>query len=129
MRKYKSQRDNDEYRKFRRSVLKRDSYTCQYPGCKVRNSLEVHHIKKYADHHRLRTEIFNGICLCKKHHCFVTGREEQFESLFFRTVIAHRAHPQLLGIQTPGKLGYSQELLQSWEIFDAMVIKPEINLS
>jgi len=43
-------------------------------------------------------------------------------------VTAHRAHPQLLGIQTPGKLGYSSELLQSWEIFDAMVIKPERKL-
>jgi len=43
-------------------------------------------------------------------------------------ITAHRAHPQLLGIQTPGKLGYSSELLQSWEIFDAMVIKPERKL-
>jgi hypothetical protein len=34
----------------------------------------------------------------------------------------------LLGIQTPGKLGYSSELLQSWEIFDAMVIRPERKL-
>ena len=43
-------------------------------------------------------------------------------------VTAHRAHPQLLGIQTPGKLGYSSELLQSWEIFDKMVIMPERKL-
>jgi hypothetical protein len=43
-------------------------------------------------------------------------------------ITAHRAHPQLLGIQTPGKLGYSSELLQSWEIFDAMVIRPERKL-
>ena len=45
-----------------------------------------------------------------------------------QVITAHRAHPQLLGIQTPGKLGYSSELLQSWEIFDAMVIKPERKL-
>ena len=43
-------------------------------------------------------------------------------------VTAHRAHPQLLGIQTPGKLGFSSELLQSWEIFDKMVIQPERKL-
>lgn len=43
-------------------------------------------------------------------------------------VTAHRAHPQLLGIQTPGKLGFSTELLQSWEIFDKMVIQPERKL-
>ena len=43
-------------------------------------------------------------------------------------ITAHRAHPQLLGIQTPGKLGYSSELLQSCEIFNAMVIEPERKL-
>jgi len=43
-------------------------------------------------------------------------------------VTAHRCHPQLLGIQTPGKLGFSTELLQSWEIFDKMVIRPERKL-
>ena len=43
-------------------------------------------------------------------------------------ITAHRCHPQLLGIQTPGKLGYSTELLQSWEIFDKMVIRPERKL-
>lgn len=43
-------------------------------------------------------------------------------------ISAHRAHPQLLGIQTPGRLGFSSELLQSWEIFNNMVIKPERKL-
>jgi len=43
-------------------------------------------------------------------------------------ITAHRCHPQLLGIQTPGKLGHSQDLLQSWEIFDKMVIQPERKL-
>ena len=43
-------------------------------------------------------------------------------------ISGHKAHPQLLGIQTPGKLGYSSELLQSWEIFNNMVIKPERKL-
>jgi hypothetical protein len=43
-------------------------------------------------------------------------------------ITAHRCHPQLLGIQTPGKLGYSSELIQSWSIFDKMVIRPERKL-
>jgi hypothetical protein len=43
-------------------------------------------------------------------------------------ITAHRCHPQLLGVQTPGKLGYSTELMQSWEIFDKMVIRPERKL-
>lgn len=40
-------------------------------------------------------------------------------------ISGHRAYPALQGIQTPGKLGYSSELIQSWEVFDKMVIKPE----
>lgn len=43
-------------------------------------------------------------------------------------ITAHRCHPQLLGIQTPGKLGYSSDIVQSWEVFDKMVIQPERKL-
>ena len=50
------------------------------------------------------------------------------EQIIQNIITAHRCHPQLLGIQTPGKLGYSSELLQSWEIFNNMVIKPERKL-
>jgi hypothetical protein len=50
------------------------------------------------------------------------------EQIIQNIISAHRAHPQLLGIQVPGKLGYSSELLQSWEIFNNMVIKPERKL-
>ena len=50
------------------------------------------------------------------------------EQITQQIITAHRAHPQLLGIQTPGKLGYSSELVQSWEIFDKMVIRPERKL-
>jgi hypothetical protein len=50
------------------------------------------------------------------------------EQITQQIISAHRCHPQLLGIQVPGKLGYSSELLQSWEIFDKMVIQPERKL-
>jgi hypothetical protein len=50
------------------------------------------------------------------------------EQIIQNIITSHRAHPQLLGIQVPGKLGYSSELLQSWEIFNNMVIKPERKL-
>ena len=102
--KHRNPRDNEMYKAFRRFVLKRDSYTCQYPNCKVRSSLEVHHIKKYANHHRLRTEVFNGVTLCKKHHCLVTGKEEQYESLFFRTVIANANQPECEKLNAPKRI-------------------------
>lgn len=40
-------------------------------------------------------------------------------------ISGHRAQPELLGIPTPGRLGGSTDLLQSWNIFNTMVIKPE----
>jgi hypothetical protein len=51
-----------------------------------KKNLEVHHIKKYAASARLRTEKFNGITLCKKHHEMVTGKEEVFEGEFFKII-------------------------------------------
>ena len=50
------------------------------------------------------------------------------EQIVQQIISAHRCYPALLGIQTPGKLGYSTELLQSWEIYNNMVIKPERKL-
>lgn len=43
-------------------------------------------------------------------------------------ISGHRAQPELLGIPTPGRLGGSTDLLQAWNIFNTMVIKPERKL-
>jgi hypothetical protein len=40
-------------------------------------------------------------------------------------ISGHRAYPQLQGILVSGKLGLSNEMVQSWKIFDTMVIRPE----
>jgi 5-methylcytosine-specific restriction endonuclease McrA len=76
VRSKRGDRDYEGYRKFRAEVLKRDNFTCQYPNCCVRHELEVHHIKKYSEYHRLRTEVFNG-------------KESEYESIFFKKVIAN----------------------------------------
>jgi 5-methylcytosine-specific restriction endonuclease McrA len=89
VRSKRGDRDYEGYRKFRAEVLKRDNFTCQYPSCCVRHELEVHHIKKYSEYHRLRTEVFNGITLCKAHHKKITGKESEYESIFFKKVIAN----------------------------------------
>jgi predicted restriction endonuclease len=85
-RRRKDGRYSPEYWAFRKEVLKRDQFTCQFPGCMEKKNLEVHHIKKYAASAKLRTEKFNGITLCKQHHEMVTGKEELFESEFFKIV-------------------------------------------
>ena len=43
-------------------------------------------------------------------------------------ISGHRAQPELLGIPIPGKLGGSTDILQAWNIFNTMVIKPERKL-
>lgn len=66
--------------------MKRDNYQCQYPGCSVKDKLEVHHIKKFATYKHLRTALFNGITLCEAHHSKIFGREEHYEVAFFKIV-------------------------------------------
>jgi len=51
------------------SILKRDRFRCQVPGCRCRRNLEVHHIiwrsKGGCD------ENWNKITLCKTHHNYI----------------------------------------------------------
>jgi|JI10StandDraft_1071094.scaffolds.fasta_scaffold99460_2 5-methylcytosine-specific restriction endonuclease McrA len=78
-------RDND-YKKFRLQVLKRDGYRCQFPGCGSKRKLQVHHIIRYADSKSNRLNPNNGICLCRNCHKLITGRERYYQTLFFGIV-------------------------------------------
>ncbi|MCB7062206.1 HNH endonuclease, partial [Streptococcus sp. 210928-DFI.4.42] len=56
-------RRTTEYLEWRRSVLKRDNWTCQicfYKG----NELNVDHIKPFSKYKKLRLSIDNGRVLC-----------------------------------------------------------------
>jgi 5-methylcytosine-specific restriction endonuclease McrA len=63
-------RESTEYSEFHRLVLKRDNYTCQC--CGYRNShkrdMIVHHLYSYDTYKDLRTDVTNGITLCKNCH-------------------------------------------------------------
>jgi hypothetical protein len=50
------------------------------------------------------------------------------EQIIQNIITAHRINPVLCGINIPSKLGYSNEMLQSWSIFNALVIRPERKL-
>lgn len=44
----------------------RSAGCCSY--CGTTNNLDAHHILVKERYPELRHEVFNGICLCKKHH-------------------------------------------------------------
>lgn len=73
---------DDNYKSFRKSVLSRDKHKCQFPGCKKKTKLEIHHIIRWADNYEFRFEPKNGICLCKFHHAFIKNKEGIYISLF-----------------------------------------------
>lgn len=60
-------RESDsDYRIFRGNVLARDNYKCQC--CGLKKKLHVHHIFSYKYYPSLRTDVNNGITLCKYCH-------------------------------------------------------------
>lgn len=60
-------RENKEYREWRKSVFKRDDYTCQHCGEKG-GKLNAHHIKKWSECVEERFSVNNGITLCEECH-------------------------------------------------------------
>ena len=55
------------YRNWRKSVLKRDNYTCQFCG-KRGGKLHVDHVKPWIEYPELRFDIDNGRVLCQPCH-------------------------------------------------------------
>ncbi len=58
-------RNSPAYNKWMKDVKNRDK-VCQC--CGSDNNLDIHHIRPYATHKKLRVDINNGIALCELHH-------------------------------------------------------------
>lgn len=63
----KTIRNTTEYKIWRDSVFKRDSYTCQHCG-KIGGTLNADHIKPFSIFKDLRLKLENGRTLCLKCH-------------------------------------------------------------
>lgn len=79
-------RYTDEYKDFRRCVLRRDKYRCQMPGCAKRSRLQVHHIIRFADAHSGRLNPSNGITICQSCHESIKDKESHYAKMFFDIV-------------------------------------------
>lgn len=65
------QRKFPKYREWRKSVFERDNYTCQLCGDKTGGNLNAHHKDGYEWCVKRRTDVSNGVTLCKDcHDCF-----------------------------------------------------------
>lgn len=73
---------DDKYKAFRETILSRDGWKCQFPNCRQKKKLQVHHIKKYSESPELEYVKHNCITLCKKHHSLIYGKEKEYEQMF-----------------------------------------------
>ena len=85
----KQDRSSPRYVAWMGAVQERDKKTCQWPNCGSKDDIEVHHIKRFAEQKHLRYDTANGICLCKKHHKSINGKESYFEQKLYEIVIAN----------------------------------------
>lgn len=60
-------RNSYEQKEWRLGVFERDNFTCIKCG-QIGGEIEAHHIFNFSDYQYLRTEVDNGITLCKKCH-------------------------------------------------------------
>lgn len=82
--------DSDEYKKWRRAVMKRDKHRCQMPSCS-KNAKQAHHIIRWSDSPYLRYVPDNGIALCYDCHKQVTTNESNYIMMFTRIVQAKKS--------------------------------------
>lgn len=69
-----------KYKTWRKSIFERDNYECQF--CHKRNGyVESHHIKRWVAFPDLRSDINNGITLCRPCHNKTRFNETKFELL------------------------------------------------
>lgn len=74
------------YKQWRKAIYKRDNFKCQWPNCSLKNKLNAHHIKTWANYPALRYSVDNGITLCSMHHKLIKGIEYIYEAVFFKII-------------------------------------------
>lgn len=78
-----------KYVTWRKYVLERDGNKCQWNGCNSNESLQVHHINRYANYLDLRYNTYNGITLCASCHKKTFGKEGIYAVVFTKRAMAN----------------------------------------
>ena len=78
-----------KYQIWRSKVLERDGHICQWPNCKNKENLQVHHIKTFSKFMDLRYNVYNGITLCQECHRKTFGKEEFYAVMLTKKVFAN----------------------------------------
>lgn len=71
-----------EYWAWRGAVLARDGKRCQFPNCRRRSKLQIHHIVPWSKSASLRYAVSNGITLCTRCHYSIKGKEAFYTEIF-----------------------------------------------
>lgn len=78
-----SLRHSDEFKRWRKSVYKRDGYNCMMPGCdKHGGEIHAHHIIPIYEEESKIFDINNGITLCRDCHEKTYGKELEYVKIF-----------------------------------------------
>ena len=82
VKRYWTERNNPEYKKWRMNVWVRDSFKCRIANEDCSGRIEAHHILGWTKHVELRYEINNGITLCHAHHPKKRAEEKRLAPRF-----------------------------------------------
>lgn len=113
-------RHTPEGEMWRKSVLKRDGFTCQC--CGSHRELNVHHLYNFVDNIELRYDISNGIVLCEEchsmtrkdsfHHMYTTKNNtpEQLREYIMNksNIDIYETHPEILQLINTKQNDYSR---------------------
>ncbi len=75
-------KDTVEYKQWRLSVYRRDTFKCKIGNGDCKGRIEAHHILPWREYEELRYEINNGITLCHFHHPFKKVDEKRLSPYF-----------------------------------------------
>lgn len=80
--KGRQNRNNPEYKQWRKEVWLRDEFTCKIANPDCKGKIEAHHILGWKDYPELRYKVNNGITLCHAHHPRKVAEEKRLIPTF-----------------------------------------------